>query len=177
MTKLKEIWKSIRGYKGYYLISNFGRIYSIKSDTIIKNILRRTGYEEVGLSKNGKRKKYRVHRLVARTFIGPIRKGYVVNHIDENKANNRVDNLEIVTQKENLRHGTVQRRISDKLSKALILTKISNNESSIYRNASEASCSFGYKKGTIASVICKANKVNKTTICLKGDDYKWEFIA
>jgi hypothetical protein len=121
VTTAKEEWKDIKGYEGYYQISNKGNVRSLDrilnqrfkhgryEDRRIKGKLLATtdngnGYLIVNLNKNNKRKNYYVHRLVAEHFIGEIPEGYVINHKDYDKYNNAVDNLEIITQKENIMH-------------------------------------------------------------------------
>lgn len=100
---MKEIWKDIPEYEGIYKISNLGRVKS--KNKIRKPYLRKTtGYCYVTLSKNNKVKCYSIHRLVANSFIDNIEKKPYVNHIDGNKQNNNVKNLEWVTQKENVIH-------------------------------------------------------------------------
>jgi len=106
---MKEMWKAVKGYEGLYDVSNFGRIKSyprngtIKKERILKQTIDTTGYFIVGLHKNNKQKKVCVHWLVADAFI-PKRKGHeVINHIDGNKLNNNVTNLERCTQKHNVR--------------------------------------------------------------------------
>ena len=98
---MQEIWKDIVGYEGLYQVSNIGRVKSIKRDKILKEQLNERGYLRVSLSKNGKHKTWRVHRLVMITFIGYVEGKDQVNHIDGDKTNNRLDNLEYVTPKEN----------------------------------------------------------------------------
>lgn len=73
------------------------------------------GYCLVNLYKDGKGKTFKVHRLVVTSFIGPIPRGMVVNHINENKLDNRLSNLEICTQKKNMNHGSCKARISESL--------------------------------------------------------------
>lgn len=97
----KEIWKDIPGYEGLYKISSYGNIMNKKNNNL--KYMNRRGYLYVSLWKNNKGKKYRVHRLVAEIFIPKIQGKDVVNHIDENKRNNKVDNLEWCTQQENLK--------------------------------------------------------------------------
>lgn len=101
-----EIWKGINGYEGLYQVSNLGRVKSKRK--ILKPI--NGEYLKVGLSKNGVQKTLYIHRLVAETFLG--RSNLQVNHKDENKHNNYVDNLEWISFKENMNYGTKQDRES-----------------------------------------------------------------
>ena len=109
-----EIWKDINGYEGYYKISNLGNVKSIdrfdgvhdRKGTIIKQNLKQNGYLQVGLRMHNKRKWFGVHRLVAIHFIENPENKPQVNHIDGNKKNNTVGNLEWVTPKENQNHAT-----------------------------------------------------------------------
>jgi len=100
-----EIFKDIIEYNGMYQVSNQGRVKSLwfGKEKILKQSLNVQGYCVVCLHKNGEQTKTTIHQLVAIAFLGHIRCGYklVVNHIDFNKANNFVDNLEIVTAREN----------------------------------------------------------------------------
>lgn len=103
----EEIWKGISGYEGLYEISNFGYVKSFCKKTggsIIKNILGQNGYYKVNLMKRGKRKQPYIHRLVAQAFIPNPENKPEVNHIDGNKLNNHVSNLEWCTSKENSLH-------------------------------------------------------------------------
>ena len=111
-----EIWKDVVGYEGHYLVSSEGRIKSVRridsrgkhcGGMIMKQrVNKATGYLEVGLFKNGKRKVYTVHRLVAIAFIPQIEGANTVNHKNEDKIDNRVENLEWLTLEDNLRYGT-----------------------------------------------------------------------
>lgn len=115
-----EIWKPVTGYEDRYLVSNKGRVFSL----IYKKVLLpkdEKGYKRVMLSKDCKMKGYLVHRLVASEFLpNPLNLPFV-NHIDENKANNCVKNLEWCTAKYNSNYGTRSARIGEKLSKVKIL--------------------------------------------------------
>lgn len=108
-----EIWKPINNFEDYYEISNFGNIRKIGGKNqfgkfkIFKNIkpyMNEKGYLKVGLSKNNRRKIYKLHRLVAEHFLPNPNNYPEINHIDFNKQNNRVDNLEWCTHKENIQH-------------------------------------------------------------------------
>lgn len=119
----KEIWKDIRGYENLYQASNWGRIRSLdrmvkgcygglqlKKGKIMKQETHRSGYKRIALKKDGKYKHYLVHRLVYETFNRPIPEGLQVNHINENKTDNRLENLNLMTPKENINYGTGHER-------------------------------------------------------------------
>ena len=104
MLENKEIWKDIKGYEGLYQISNTGRVWSVQRQKYLMAYIA-NGYYKVDLyAKNGKRKKEYVHRLVALAFIDNPNNLPQVNHIDGNKINDNVENLEWVTVKENMYH-------------------------------------------------------------------------
>lgn len=98
-------WQKIQGYENDYLISSFGDVKSIKNgkDKILKKSNNTKGYFIVSLCKNGKTKSFQIHQLVAIHFLNHIPNGLssVINHIDFNKNNNNVSNLEIVTNRVN----------------------------------------------------------------------------
>ena len=116
---VEEIWKDIKGYEGLYQVSNFGKIKSLSKNNhnygengkILKGINNK-GYLRVGLSKNGKAKQYPIHRIVAETFIDNVYNLPCVNHIDENKMNNRADNLEWCSVEYNNNYGNRNKKIS-----------------------------------------------------------------
>lgn len=100
---MKEIWKPIENYE-QYSISNLGNVYSSKRNRILKPTNTTKGYVQVHLSKNGNVVNAPIHRLVAKAFIANPFNKLQVNHIDGNKHNNRVENLEWCTNSENQKH-------------------------------------------------------------------------
>ena len=100
----EEIWKDIEGYEGYYMVSNMGNVKSLgngksrnsnySKERILKPSKNKDGYLYVFLYKDGKRKFYTVHQLVGNAFLSNPQGYKEVNHIDEDKTNNRADNLE-----------------------------------------------------------------------------------
>jgi len=97
-----EIFKEIKGYEGYYEVSNTGKIKSVRNNIILKVGLNPAGYEHVNLQIEGKIETGMIHRIVAETFLQKTAK--YVNHKDSNKRNNNVENLEWVTNRENSYH-------------------------------------------------------------------------
>lgn len=93
LVNMEEIWKDVKGYEGLYQVSNLGRIKN-KKDYIIKPELNKNGYKYMPLYKNNKRRRELLHRIVATAFIKNTNNLPQVNHIDGNKSNNKVDNLE-----------------------------------------------------------------------------------
>ena len=99
---MEEIWKDIKGYEGLYQVSNLGRIKSCKYNKIMKSN-KSDRYLGINLYKNGKPTTFDIHRIVAKTFIDNPNNYPIVNHIDGNKLNNNVDNLEWCTQSHNVK--------------------------------------------------------------------------
>ena len=112
----QEIWKKIKDYESLYEVSNFGRIKSMPKQWIAgKDVVRYhgeiilnqmtsvVGYKVVNLSKNKKQKLFTVHRIMAINFLNhvPCKFEFVVDHIDNDKSNNHIDNLQIITNREN----------------------------------------------------------------------------
>jgi len=102
---MTEVWKDIEGYEGYYQVSNLGRVKSLKwnKERILKPFVDSSKYQRVKLSSNLKEKNFLVHRLVAIAFITDGREQFV-NHIDGDKLNNNLLNLEWVNKSENVHH-------------------------------------------------------------------------
>lgn len=112
-----EVWKQIEGYEGIYEISNLGNVKSLSrlvnnhsgfkkqlKEKILKNHISKTGYFVTDLKNNNERKTFKIHRLIAFAFIDKVIGKEYVNHIDGNKLNNNIDNLEWCTIQENNKH-------------------------------------------------------------------------
>lgn len=111
---MAEIWRDVQGYEGLYEVSNLGNVRSLprattRGKTITKNNSGR-GYLQVVLYKNGKSKTHLVHRLVAQAFVPNPFNFSTVNHKDEQKNNNRFDNLEWCTIQYNLSYNNLHKR-------------------------------------------------------------------
>ena len=137
-------WKEIQGFEGLYKISNEGKIYSNKINAIMKTYINNNGYECVQLTKNKKRKHFLVHRLVAKAFIPNIDNKPQVNHIDGNKANNRVENLEWYTNSENQIHA-YKNGLNRSKKKQCTINGID------YESITEAANQLGVSRATIQS--------------------------
>lgn len=191
---MQEIWKDIEDYEGLYQVSNLGRVKSLeryqqnhskfqKIEEKMKSIhTKSNGYQFVQLYKDNRMKNIYVHKLVAQAFIPNIDNKPEVNHIDGNKLNNSVKNLEWVTSNENNKHkwSTGLQRFSEKQSK---ITKENNqkyksrpikqldlqgNYIRTWGNAHEASRQLGIDRSCISQ--CCNNGRNKT-----AGGYKWSF--
>lgn len=117
----KEFWRDVVGYEGLYQVSNWGRVKSLNynhtgKEKILKLGKNNFGYLRVSLCKNGKEKNHKVHRLVAEAWLPNPDNLPCVNHKDEDKANNRVENLEWCDRAYNCNYGSRGERISKALT-------------------------------------------------------------
>lgn len=169
-----EIWKDIAEYEGLYKISNLGRIKSLQHYRGINNILTqriKKGYYTIGLRKKGIRKWYLVHRLVAKTFIPNPDNLPQINHKDENKLNNNINNLEWCSAKYNNSYGTRLARVSqsNKLRKKVCKYDLKGNLIATYNSITEATKLNGLK--SLASVSNCCNGIYETA---GGNIYRFE---
>lgn len=112
---MQEIWKDCKGYEGKYQVSSMGRVWSVRAQKYLTGTVSASGYVYVHLTAlNGKRKKERLHRLVAIAFLDNPEELPQVNHKDENKLNNCIDNLEWCSAAYNCNYGTRNQRIVNK---------------------------------------------------------------
>lgn len=179
MTPNNEVWKNIRGYEGLYEISNLGRVKSLPRKSYnpnqgwftIKGRIRKCsydmdGYKQVILSKDGINKCYKLHRLIALAFISNPNQLPQINHIDECKTNNNINNLEWCTLLYNINHGTGIERQVKKRSKRVIKMSIRGEELKTYPSISSVK-EDGYQISNVS--LCCNNKQDSH----KG--YKWRF--
>ena len=114
----EEVWKPIKNYEGLYEVSNMGRVKNLNykgsgKEKILKNIKRREGYLMVILTKNGKRRGFLVHRLVAEAFIPNPEGKPCIDHINTIRNDNRIENLRWVTYKENNNNPLTKKKYSE----------------------------------------------------------------
>ena len=150
---MKEIWKDIKGYEGLYQVSNLGRVKRITTGRVLKPLKHANGYLMVKLSKNSIVYTKTVHRLVAEAFIPNPEHKSEINHIDENKTNNNVSNLEWMTRTENINHGTRTERMSKTQSIPIIAINIKTGESKEFYGTNECARQLGLTHGNITSVL------------------------
>lgn len=159
-----EIWKDIEGYDGHYSVSNLGRVrsnerfYEMPNGSlkhlptiIMKETTSGCGYKRVKLLLNGKPKIMLVHRLVALAFIPNPNNYRCVNHKDENKQNNNVNNLEWCTHKYNSNYGTAIERCRKKCWKPIIQYTPDGKEVRRWNSIIEASQTLNVCKKGISS--------------------------
>lgn len=130
---MEEVWADIEGFEGLYQVSSEGRVRSLDREArhwqggvrIVKGKemkpeMNNRGYLQINLSKEGKKRRLYVHRLVWMTFNGTIPDGLQVNHIDEDKTNNKLENLNLMTPKQNSNWGTRNERFAKAQSKPVV---------------------------------------------------------
>lgn len=190
-----EEWRDVKGYEGVYQVSNLGNIKRLerisnfnsinqyKEYKVNRNIKERIkkvtknqcGYYQTVLYKEGKKKNALVHRIVAEAFLPNIENKRTVNHIDGNKLNNNVNNLEWATYSEQLIHlnnvlgkkSVISKKCRDKSSEKL-RRKVKRSDGKIYNSVIEASKDSNVHSGNI--VRCCKGILNKT------GGYSWEYV-
>lgn len=163
---MEEIWKDIEGFEGYYQVSNLGRVKSLKRvndegrhlPEMILKLGIHNGYRNVVLCRNSITKTFSVHRLVGKAFVPNPENKPCINHKDENRKNNHVDNLEWVTQKENANYGTRNKRSGDKHGKRVIQFDLNGKEIRRWISAAEAGRHYGKSRITIGDACRKHGK-------------------
>ena len=110
---MMEEWRAVPGYEGLYEVSNIGNVRNVRRNTLLRLQKTKYGYIQVWLYKNGISTGLKVHRLVAQAFLPNPDNLPMINHKDEDKTNNRVENLEWCDAKYNNTYGTRQDKVRD----------------------------------------------------------------
>lgn len=181
-----EEWKDILEYEGLYEASNLGRVRSVDrivvaksrwgkprkmhfKGTILQQLIGTNDYMKVTLSKEGKMKSVEVHRLVYEAFNGKVPYGMQVNHIDEDRHNNKLTNLNLLTPEENTNYGNHNRRMSKTKSKKVFQYDLNHNLIAEYESTKDAAIKNDFDQATISA--CARGKKSRHTY--KG--YIWTY--
>lgn len=179
---MKEIWKDVEGYEGFYQVSNLGRVRSLDryvngnhitcdfqfaKGKMLKLKNNRLGYPTVMLRKNGTFKTVLVHRLVAKAFIPNPNNLPYINHKDENPTNSAVTNLEWCTPIYNLKYSNVFERINSSKFRKVIQFDMNMNEIKRWDSLKSAAAFVGVAQQNI-SRCCRGR-------CCSCGGFKWKY--
>ena len=175
---MTEVWKDVKGYEGLYKVSDRGAVKSCNrlvkqskgglrpvKEKILKPEEDKDGYLQVFLSKNGKQKMFKVHRLVAAAFVGDADRKLQINHVDGNKKNNSVNNLEWCTVSENAKHRvhTLKKSATGWSPKPVVCVETGER----FESVSEAALKTGARQSHISSCL---TGMRKTT-----NNFHWRY--
>lgn len=160
---MREVWKDVLGYEGLYQISDQGRVFSVRRGKLRKLNDTGRGYKQVALLKQGSREHTLVHRLVAEAFIPNPENKPQINHINGDKSDNRVENLEWCTMSENLYH---RHRVLNQpgcRSRPVVCT----NTGEVYPSVKAAARALGVSRTGILRVCHKQQKAVRPKLHFK----------
>lgn len=172
--------RNVNGYEGHYQVTSLGRVYSKMTGRFLRPGVSNAGYETVVLCVAQKRETLTIHRLVACAFLGTPESKMDVNHIDGNKRNNRLDNLEWVSRSENIAHAFRTGLSKTNLPKPkkgdehfncrpVLRVSIQTGETKQYPSIQSALSDGNYKcPGNISNVLTGRAK--------SAYGYKWEYV-
>ena len=168
-----ELFMDIEGYEGKYQVSNLGNVKNIKTGRLLKSYKSNKGYLQVDLYKNGVGKKYYVHRLVIATFKANPDNKPQVNHINEDKTDNRLNNLEWCTSKENNNHGTKNKRATSSRRRSGQYTRMSRKvicveTKKVYNSIVDAAKDINFSNPPSISKCCNGKQVT-------AGGYHWKY--
>lgn len=174
----EEIWKDIVGFEGHYQVSNLGNVRSLNWENtkriklLSQNIIKTSGYKYVGFHvKPSKTKHPLVHRLVAEAFIPNPDNLPQVNHKNEIKTDNRVDNLEWCTRKYNINYGTGHKKATIGIIKTLGRCVECIETGEVFRTVISAARAYNTRQGQISSICLNIGKVHR------AGGVRWKFIT
>ncbi len=179
---MKEIWKDIKNYEGLYQISNFGNVKSLEKyryngkkyytqkEKILKQQVDKNGYKVIVLHRNKEIQAFKIHRLVAQAFIPNPKDKAEVNHIDGNKANNNIHNLEWVTTKENVHHAFKNHLVSQHNNTSVEQYSLDGTLLKKWNSISEAQRELKLKKSAISNISACCQHQKPTAF-----GYIWEY--
>lgn len=145
-----EIYKEIPGYEGLYKISNYGNIYSIQKEQLLKPQPSHHNYQRIQLHKNGSHKSFAVHRLVAEAFVDNPNNYNEINHKNEITSDNYYKNLEWCSHDYNIHYGNRMSKY-DLAKTPVIMMDMNGNEIARYKSQLEASKEIGISQGAISN--------------------------
>ena len=167
-----EEWRMIPGYEGLYMVSNFGRVKTVKTGYIHKGDIDCWGYHRVQLTKNGVKKHIKRSVLVAIAFLPNPNNLPEVDHIDEDKSNNCVWNLRWVSSKTNCNSGTRNKRISESKYKPVEMCDMNWNHICFFNSVKEASEKTGAKPNSISN-NCRGES---NSVLVNGVKHRFRYI-
>lgn len=177
---MHEIWKAIKGYEGLYEVSSLGRVKSLgkggqnqfQGNERCKTLrIKRGGYYGINLHKNGEASSRTVHRLVAETFIPNPDNKPQVNHKNGIKTDNRVENLEFCTSKENINHA-FENGLSSQLGERNAGSKLNDKKVRVIKHILKENW-FGLSQGTIGKIF----DVNQQNVSNINKNKRWSHIT
>ena len=175
-----EVWKDVVGYEGLYKVSDKGNVYSVErkdsrgkkwGGRALQPSYHSNGYLCLNLNKNGVTKNKKVHRLVLEAFVSNPNNYPEVNHRDEDKSNNNVENLEWCTRKQNVNHGTAIKRASQKRRKKVKAVNVESGEVLTFSSTSEARRK-GYAQGHVSKACRGVYKNGSGKLIGDGHTYR-----
>lgn len=172
-------WKEIKGYEGLYKVTDTGKVWSVKKQKFLTPGHDRGCYERVILSNNKVKRHFLVHRLVYTAFCGEIPSGLYINHKNELKTDNRLENLELVTCQQNNTYGTRIKRaietyrnnLEARNRKCIRLVEAKSSGSYFFHSYKKASKYFGDTYGAFKMRIQKARRMKTNRITINGVEY------
>lgn len=177
---MKEIFRSIEGYEDLYEVSNLGNVRSLgnnksRKTKVLKPQTSGRDYLHVALCKDGKVKRFLVHRLVVEAFLGKIPESLEVNHLNEDKTDNRLINLSLMTRKANNNYGTRNQRVAEamtngKLSKPVLQFTLDGKFVREWESTRECGRN-GFGQGAVSKCCRGKFKSHKGFTWMYADDF------